>query len=171
MPRPEYFSELLIRDTSRGARTSTTAAVTADGRDGWTLSGRRDYAHAMHRHLAAAGVATLVIGAAAGALLAQQPAPPPTPYFVGNRARPADQPGAPTARSTPMSANVKVYGAIYSAESCSYDAERDLIVVPNRGVPPERADQQRLGLAHQPRRVGPHRALDRRAEPGATALR
>ena len=42
---------------------------------------------------------------------------------------------APTARSTPMSSNVKVYGAIYSAESCSYDAERGLIVVPNRGVP------------------------------------
>jgi sugar lactone lactonase YvrE len=34
-----------------------------------------------------------------------------------------------------MSSNVKVYGAIYSAESCSYDAERGLIVVPNRGVP------------------------------------
>jgi hypothetical protein len=34
-----------------------------------------------------------------------------------------------------MSANVKVFGAIYSAESCSYDAERGVIVVPNRGVP------------------------------------
>jgi len=28
-----------------------------------------------------------------------------------------------------------MYGAIYSAESCSYDAERGVIVVPNRGVP------------------------------------
>src|SRR5262245_53935459 len=34
-----------------------------------------------------------------------------------------------------MSPNVKVFGAIYSAESCSYDAERGVIVVPNRGVP------------------------------------
>ena len=34
-----------------------------------------------------------------------------------------------------MSSNVKVYGAIYSAESCSYDPVRNLIVVPNRGVP------------------------------------
>ena len=34
----------------------------------------------------------------------------------------------------PMSSNVKVYGAIYSAESCSYDATRGVIVVPNRGV-------------------------------------
>jgi hypothetical protein len=30
---------------------------------------------------------------------------------------------------------VKVYGAIYSAESCSYDPVRGVIVVPNRGVP------------------------------------
>jgi outer membrane protein assembly factor BamB len=34
-----------------------------------------------------------------------------------------------------ISSNVKVFGAIYSAESCSYDAERGVIVVPNRGVP------------------------------------
>jgi hypothetical protein len=33
-----------------------------------------------------------------------------------------------------MSTNVKVYGAIYSAESCSYDPARGVIVVPNRGV-------------------------------------
>ena len=33
-----------------------------------------------------------------------------------------------------MSSNVKVYGAIYSAESCSYDPGRGVIVVPNRGV-------------------------------------
>jgi len=33
-----------------------------------------------------------------------------------------------------MSSNVKVYGAIYSAESCSYDPVRNLIVVPNRSV-------------------------------------
>ena len=33
-----------------------------------------------------------------------------------------------------MSSNVKVYGAIYSAESCSYDPARGVIVVPNRGV-------------------------------------
>lgn len=33
----------------------------------------------------------------------------------------------------PISSNVKVYGAIYSAESCTYDADRGLIVVPNRG--------------------------------------
>ena len=35
---------------------------------------------------------------------------------------------------TPMSSNVKVYGAFNFAESCSYDATRGLIVVPNRGA-------------------------------------
>lgn len=34
----------------------------------------------------------------------------------------------------PMSSNVKVYGAIYSAESCIYDADRDLLIVPSQGV-------------------------------------
>ena len=35
----------------------------------------------------------------------------------------------------PISPNVKVFGSIYSAESCSYDPGRGVIVVPNRGVP------------------------------------
>jgi hypothetical protein len=36
--------------------------------------------------------------------------------------------------NTPMSSNVKVYGSFNFAESCSYDATRGLIVVPNRGA-------------------------------------
>ena len=78
--------------------------------------------------LAAAG--TLVIGIAAGALLAQQQA---QPFFVGNRLGLPINPAADGAFEA-MSSNVKVFGAIYSAESCSYDAGRGLIVVPNRGV-------------------------------------
>ena len=35
----------------------------------------------------------------------------------------------------PMSSTVTVTGAIVNAESCTYDAERELIVVPNRGAP------------------------------------
>jgi hypothetical protein len=95
---------------------------------------RRDYARAMHRHLVAVSAATLAIGAAAGALLAQQAAPAPQPYFVGN---PVGLPINPAAdgRFEPASKGVKMFGAIYSAESCSYDAERGVIVVPNRGVP------------------------------------
>src|SRR3954468_4507887 len=74
----------------------------------------------------------VLIGAAVAT--AQQPAPQgPQPFSVGNR---LGLPINPAADGTfnPMSSNVKVYGAIYSAESCSYDAGRGVIVVPNRGV-------------------------------------
>ena len=95
----------------------------------------------MTRHglMAAAGT-TLVIGAvlgiAIGTALAQQapPAPAgPVPYSVGNR---LGMPITPAADGmfSPMSSNVKVYGSVYSAESCSYDPVRKVIVVPNRGV-------------------------------------
>ena len=85
----------------------------------------------------------LLVGVAAGALAAQQApaqappggAPPvgPQPLFVGNPLGMPINP-APDGAFTPMSKNVKVYGAIYSAESCSYDPGRGVIVVPNRGV-------------------------------------
>ena len=67
------------------------------------------------------------------ALLAQQP-PAPRPFSVGNRLGLPIEPAADRPFEG-MSSNVKVFGAIYSAESCSYDAERGVIVVPNRGVP------------------------------------
>ena len=75
-------------------------------------------------------VAALVTTVTAGPLLAQQPQAS-QPYSVGN---PLGLPG-PDGAFGAISSNVKVYGAIYSAESCSYDAERGLIVVPNRGNP------------------------------------
>ena len=82
-----------------------------------------------------AGAGTLAIGMAAGALLAQQPPPQaPQPFFVGNRLGLPINPAADGSFEA-MSPNVKVYGAIYSAESCSYDPDRGVIVVPNRGVP------------------------------------
>src|SRR5687768_8766921 len=83
-----------------------------------------------------AGAGTLAIGMAAGALLAQQPPPPQPaqPFFTGNRLGLPINPAADGSFEG-ISPNVKVYGAIYSAESCSYDAERGVIVVPNRGVP------------------------------------
>jgi hypothetical protein len=75
----------------------------------------------------------LITGGIAGAVLARQ-AQTPQPYFVGNR---LGLPVNPTPDGTfeAISSNVKVYGSIYSAESCSYDSTRGLIVVPNRGVP------------------------------------
>src|SRR6186713_3129722 len=81
------------------------------------------------------GAATLVIGMAIGVLVAQAPQAPagPQPYFVGNRLGLPINPAA-DGSFTAMSSNVKVYGAIYSAESCSYDPVRGVIVVPNRGV-------------------------------------
>ncbi len=78
------------------------------------------------------GVTVLIVGVAAGFLLAQQPAP--QPFFVGNRLGLPVNP-APDGAFEPISANVRVFGSIYSAESCSYDATRGVIVVPNRGVP------------------------------------
>jgi hypothetical protein len=80
------------------------------------------------------GASTLAIGIAAGALLAQQQPQGPQPFFVGNRLGLPINPAA-DGKFDAMSSNVKVYGAIYSAESCSYDPGRGLIVVPNRGVP------------------------------------
>jgi hypothetical protein len=74
-----------------------------------------------------------MIGLVAGALWAQQQQQGPQPFFVGNRLGLPINPAA-DGMFNAMSSNVKVYGAIYSAESCSYDPGRGVIVVPNRGV-------------------------------------
>lgn len=82
--------------------------------------------------IATAGVLTTAVGLTV--LAAQQPpAGQPQPFSVGN---PLGLPMTPAADGTfaPISSNVKVYGSVYSAESCSYDPTRGLIVVPNRGV-------------------------------------
>src|SRR5262245_38844780 len=85
------------------------------------------------KNLMLAAACALAVGFAAGSLVAQQPASGPQPFFVGNRLGLPITP-APNATFAPMSSNVKVYGAIYSAESCSYDSARGVIVVPNRSV-------------------------------------
>ena len=76
------------------------------------------------------GTTALLLGLGAGAVGAQNQ---PAGYTLGN---PLGLPIVPTPGQTfaPMSSNVKVYGAIFSAESCSYDPVRNLIVVPNRNV-------------------------------------
>ena len=87
-----------------------------------------------HRSLRA-GVLAFLMGTALTVGHAQQPQPAPSQlYPVGN---PLGLPITPSADGgfKPVSANVKVYGSVYSAESCSYDPDRNLIVVPNRGVP------------------------------------
>ncbi|MGE0159721.1 MAG: SMP-30/gluconolactonase/LRE family protein [Gemmatimonadales bacterium] len=77
------------------------------------------------------GVAALI--GALTAVTASAQAPPAGSFTVGN---PLGLPIVPSgdASFSPMSSNVKVYGAIFSAESCSYDPVRNLIVVPNRSV-------------------------------------
>ncbi len=88
----------------------------------------------MKRIIVRAGGLALLAGFGMAVVMAQ--ASPPTqtqPFVVGN---PLGLPITPGADGTfaPVSPGVKVYGAIYSAESCSYDAARGVIVVPNRGV-------------------------------------
>ena len=78
--------------------------------------------------------AALLVGVMAPTLRAQQPPATSQPFSVGNRLGLPVTP-APDGAFQPISSNVKVYGALYSAESCSYDPERGVIVVPNRGVP------------------------------------
>lgn len=84
------------------------------------------------------GMAVVMVSVATGGVVAQQPPPAAPggaqPYFVGNRLGLPVNP-APDGTFNAISANVKVFGAIYSAESCSYDPARGVIVVPNRGVP------------------------------------
>src|SRR5688572_32348054 len=87
----------------------------------------------MKRIMILTGAAALVIGVVPTATIAQQQTGP-RPLVVGNRLGLPVEPAADGSFEG-ISSNVKVYGAIYSAESCSYDADRGLIVVPNRGVP------------------------------------
>ena len=69
-----------------------------------------------------------LLAVAASPALAQEA----RPYAVGDSLGVRGADGAFQATSP----NVTVYGAVYSAESCAYDAARGLVVVPNRGAPP-----------------------------------
>ena len=86
----------------------------------------------MKRIAVPASTIAFAIVAVSAASFAQQPQG--TPFSVGN---PIGLPVTPGSNATfePVSNNVKVFGAIYSAESCSYDDSRGVIVVPNRVVP------------------------------------
>lgn len=89
----------------------------------------------MHTKATPCTTLTMALAAMAPGANAQQPAQPqPRPYFVGN---PLGLPVNPATDGgfAPISSNVKVFGSVYSAESCSYDTERGVIVIPNRGVP------------------------------------
>jgi hypothetical protein len=87
----------------------------------------------MSRVAVLVSVAASAVVLTAGCSVAQQ-TQGTQPFTVGN---PIGMPVTPASNGSfdPVSSNVKVYGAIYSAESCSYDAQRGVIVVPNRVVP------------------------------------
>ncbi|MHA6730315.1 SMP-30/gluconolactonase/LRE family protein [Devosia sp. A369] len=97
-----------------------------------------------------------------GAVNAQQAAAPAEvqPFKAG-------MPVGVTSRDgvyTPASDNVKMYGALVSTESCSYDAERNLIVALNRGAPQDRFPNDAFvslinhdGSVHTPRWIGANR--------------
>lgn len=112
----------------------------------------------------------MLAGGAGSSVLAQG-APPvtPQPYSVGN---PVGVPAIPSADRVfqPVSANVKVFGAVYSAESCSFDPATGLIVVPNRGVSQNvQANDAWVSLlnsdgsVHTPRWIGVHSGPQREA--------
>lgn len=90
----------------------------------------------MKHSTAVIAAVALAAGVGAGALVAQSPGGAqqtgPQPFATGNA---VGLPVTGDGTFNAVSSNVKVYGAIYSAESCSYDPDRGLIVVPNRGVP------------------------------------
>lgn len=69
-------------------------------------------------------ILTLIIGLFTNSVSAQAS----EPYSVGNPVGLTSD-----GEFQPISSNVSVYGAIQSAESCIYDAERELIVVPSMG--------------------------------------
>lgn len=85
----------------------------------------------------AAVVAAVALSALSANASAQPQAAEPRPFYTGNiglglPVAPAAAPGGPA--FAPVSRNVRMYGALYSVESCAYDAGRGVIVAPSRGV-------------------------------------
>ncbi len=98
----------------------------------------------------------LIAGTCAGTAMAQAQTAAPAPFEAG-------MPLGITVENvrTPMSANVKVYGAIVSAESCMYDSTRKLIMVISRGAAQNEAPNDGFvsllnhdGSVHTPKWIG-----------------
>jgi len=111
-------------------------------------------------------ICTLILVALAGQVCAQQPSPQTRDYYVGTPgvglpvAPPAPS-NAPPIAFAPASKNVRMFGALYSVESCVYDPGRGVIVAPSRGVPQSvRANDAWIafinhdGSVHTPRWIG-----------------
>jgi len=113
-------------------------------------------------------IGALIVVALAGEAFAQQPPTPPRDYYVGNPvglpvapSAPATGAGTPSTAFTPASKNARMFGALYSVESCVYDPSRGVIVAPSRGVGQSvRANDAWIsfinhdGSVHTPRWIG-----------------
>lgn len=84
----------------------------------------------IHKHVAISGLVSIVLASAAAA---QPPAASSGSgaFRAGEPLGTTNEAGQPTA----ISSNVKVYGSFRFAESCTFDAQRNLIVAMNAGVP------------------------------------
>lgn len=82
-------------------------------------------------------IAVAAILLASGPAAAQQDAAKPREFYVGNEG--LGLPIAPLVSATPsfapVSDNVRMFGALYGVESCTYDPLRGVILAPSRGVP------------------------------------
>jgi hypothetical protein len=102
-----------------------------------------------------------ILASSAVAIAQEAPAnPQDLPFVAGMPVGTLDRQGT----YTPASANVKVYGAIVSAESCSYDTSRNLIISVNRGAPQNSLPNDGFvslinhdGSVHTPRWIGANR--------------
>lgn len=112
-------------------------------------------------------ISALTLAALASPTLAQQTPPQPRDYYVGSPgvglpvSPPAPGAATPASAFAPASKNVRMFGALYSVESCVYDASRGVIVAPSRGVVQSvRANDAWIafinhdGSVHTPRWIG-----------------
>ena len=76
-------------------------------------------------------ITSMLTLAASTAAVAQQPAASNAPFAAGGPLGTINEAGV----ATPMSSNVKVYGSFRTAESCTFDPERNLILAMNNGIP------------------------------------
>jgi hypothetical protein len=89
-----------------------------------------------------APISACILVALAGEVFAQQPTQQPRDYYVGTPGvglpvappAPAADAATPPVVFAPASRNVRMFGALYSVESCVYDPTRGVIVAPSRGV-------------------------------------
>jgi len=73
----------------------------------------------------------LAMFSTSGAAHAQNPADTPKEFAAGRPIGATNESG----QFVPLTDNVKVFGSFRHAESCTYDAARDLLVIMNAGVP------------------------------------